>query len=485
MKKESVDVLIIGAGLSGIGAACHFRRNLPRKRIAILEGRQAMGGTWDLFRYPGVRSDSDMFTLGYSFKPWLDPKSIADGADIKTYIEVTAREYGVDKLVRFGHRCLRASWCTDAARWTVDVQRQDNGETLQIECSFLLGCTGYYNYAAGYTPEFKGTERFRGQIVHPQHWPQDLDYAGKRVVVIGSGATAVTLIPAMAEQCEHIVMLQRSPTYVSSVPRRDWMASRLLKLLPEKLAYRLLRTRNIGFQLLFYRLAKSRPRAVRRLLLQQAKKQLGDGFDMKHFSPRYNPWDERLCAVPGGDLFKALRRGKASVVTDQIVSFTEQGILLQSGQELPADIIITATGLDLQLLGGMTLTLDGHPVDMANTINYKGTMFRDIPNFAMVFGYTNASWTLKADLTIEYVIRLLKLMDKKRMGQVTPRLGGSDIGDEPFLDMQSGYFQRAIARLPKQGSKTPWKLHQNYALDLALLRYGDMEDGYMTFSNPY
>lgn len=484
MTTEYVDVLIIGAGLSGIGAACHLRNKLPKKSIAILEGRHAIGGTWDLFRYPGIRSDSDMYTLGYNFKPWTNPKAIADGPDIRDYIQETARENGVDKLVRFGHRSLKASWCTDKARWTVDVQRTDTGETFQMECSFLLGCTGYYNYEAGYTPEFKGRERFQGQIIHPQHWPEDLDYTGKRVVVIGSGATAVTLIPSMADTAAHVVMLQRSPSYVASVPLKDKLSNKLRRYLPEKLVYRMARTRNVGFQMFFYRLARAKPKAIRRLLLSQVRRQVGENFDMKHFSPKYNPWDERLCAVPDGDLFRCIRKGKASVVTDHIDTFTEKGILLKSGQELEADIIITATGLDLQLLGGMTMELDGQPLEFSQTMNYKGFMFRDVPNFGMVFGYTNASWTLKADITIEYLCRLLKLMDKKRMKQVTPRLADDSIQEEPFLDFQSGYVQRALPHLPRQGSKSPWKLHQNYALDLAMLRYGDVEDGVVTFSNP-
>lgn len=484
MTTEYVDVLIIGAGLSGIGAACHLSKKAPRKTFAILEGRDAIGGTWDLFRYPGIRSDSDMYTLGYNFKPWTNPKAIADGPDIRAYIQETAREYGVDKKVRFNHRSLKAAWCTDKARWTVDIQRTDTGETFQMECSFLLGCTGYYNYEHGYTPEFKGRERFQGQIIHPQHWPEDLDYAGKRVVVIGSGATAVTLIPSMADTAEHVVMLQRSPSYVATVPLKDKLSNKLRRYLPDKLVYRMARTRNVGFQMFFYKLARAKPKAIRRLLLAQVRRQVGDDFDMKHFSPKYNPWDERLCAVPNGDLFKSIRKGKASVVTDHIDTFTEKGILLQSGQELEADIIITATGLDLQLLGGMEMELDGKPQKFSETMNYKGFMFKDVPNFGMVFGYTNASWTLKADITLEYLCRLLKLMDKKGMKQVTPRLSDGDVHEEPFLDFQSGYVQRALPFLPRQGSKSPWKLYQNYAMDLAMLRYGEVDDGVMTFSNP-
>ena len=484
MTTEFVDVLIIGAGLSGIGAACHLKKQVPDKTFAILESRQAIGGTWDLFRYPGIRSDSDMYTLGYNFKPWTNPKAIADGPDIRAYIQETAQEYGVEKQVRFGHKSLKASWCTDRARWTVDVEKLDSGEIIQIESRFLLGCTGYYNYEAGYTPEFVGKDRFKGQLIHPQHWPEDLDYAGKKVVVIGSGATAVTLIPAMADKTAHITMLQRSPSYVATVPLRDKMSNKLRKYLPAKLVYRIARTRNVSFQMFFYKLARTKPKAIRRLLLAQVKRQVGDRFDMKHFSPKYNPWDERLCAVPDGDLFKAIREGKASVATDHIETFTENGIRLKSGQELEADIIITATGLDLQLMGGMALELDGTPLDMSQTMNYKGVMFRDVPNFAMVFGYTNASWTLKADITLEYVCRLIKLMDKKGMRQVTPRLTDRSVKELPFLDMSSGYVQRALSRMPKQGSQSPWKLHQNYAMDMAMLRYGEVDDGVVTFSNP-
>ncbi|MDY6920493.1 MAG: NAD(P)/FAD-dependent oxidoreductase [Pseudomonadota bacterium] len=484
MATDFVDVLIVGAGLSGIGAACHLQHKLPNKSYLILEGREAIGGTWDLFRYPGIRSDSDMYTLGYNFKPWNNPKAIADGPDIRSYIRETARENGVTRHIRFQHRAVKAAWDSNSARWTVDVKRTDTGETIQIQCRFFLGCTGYYNYQAGYTPEFPGRERFQGEIIHPQQWPEDLDYAGKQVVVIGSGATAVTLIPAMAEKTGHITMLQRSPTYVASVPLKDKLANKLRRYLPDKLVYRLARTRNVGFQMAFYKLARTRPKAIRRLLLAQVRRQVGDDFDMKHFSPHYNPWDERLCAVPNGDLFKAIRRGQASVVTDHIKTFTEQGIRLQSGQELKADIIITATGLDLQLLGGMQLEVDGQPFDLSQTMNYKGVMFQDLPNFAMVFGYTNASWTLKADLTCEYLCRLWQLMDKRGMRQVTPRLTDGDVHEEPFVDFQSGYIKRALDKLPKQGNKSPWKLHQNYALDMAMLRFGEVDDGVVTFSNP-
>ncbi|HEX4937330.1 MAG TPA: NAD(P)/FAD-dependent oxidoreductase [Candidatus Kapabacteria bacterium] len=484
MSIEYVDVLIIGAGLSGIGAACHLRRDCPNKTFAILEGRNAMGGTWDLFRYPGIRSDSDMYTLGYNFKPWTNPKAIADGASIRDYIRETAAEHKVDRKIRYGHKVIRADWSSDQAQWTVDILRTDSGDTLQMRCNFLLGCTGYYNYAAGFTPHFEGREQFKGTIIHPQHWPEDLDYSGKRVVVIGSGATAVTLVPAMTDKAAHVTMLQRSPSYVASVPLEDKLSNKLRRYLPEKLVYRMARTRNVGFQMGFFKLARSKPDTIKRLLLSQVKRQVGPNVDMAHFTPNYNPWDERLCAVPNGDLFKVIRKGKASVVTDHIERFTENGILLKSGKTLEADIIITATGLDLQLLGGTQLAVDGKPFEMSQTMNYKGVMFRDLPNFAMVFGYTNASWTLKADITCEYLCRLLKLMDRKGARQCTPRAKPGSVHEVPFLDMKSGYVQRALSRLPRQGSRAPWKLYQNYALDLAMLRFGKIEDDVLEFTRP-
>lgn len=484
MSTEHFDVLIIGAGLSGIGAACHLKRQCPHKTFALLEARDTLGGTWDLFRYPGIRSDSDMYTLGYSFKPWNNPKAIADGPSIRQYIADAAREYGIERKIRYGHKVIHAHWHSKDAIWVLDVRNSHSGETTQLSCNFIISCTGYYNYEAGYTPEFAGRERFQGPVIHPQHWPENLDYHGKNVVVIGSGATAVTLVPAMTDKAAHVTMLQRSPSYVASLPLEDTLSNNLRRYLPEKLVYRLARTRNVAFSLGFYRLAKARPKPIRRLLLSQVKRQLGPNADMKHWTPHYNPWDERLCAVPNGDLFKVIRNGKASVVTDHIEHFDETGIVLKSGQHLPADIIITATGLDLQMLGGATLSVDGTPFNLRDTMNYKGVMFRDLPNLGMVFGYTNASWTLKADITCEYICRLLKLMDKKGMRQVTPRNHDPALNEAPFVDMQSGYIQRALGKLPQQGSRAPWKLHQNYALDLANLRYGKLEDDCLAFSNP-
>jgi monooxygenase len=484
MAIQHFDVLIVGAGLSGIGAARHLQHQCPNKTYTILESRNAIGGTWDLFRYPGIRSDSDMYTLGYSFKPWTNPKAIADGASIRSYIQEAAREAGIDKHIRYGHKILSSSWSSDDAQWTVDVLQNDTGKTVKFTCNFLFMCTGYYNYDAGYTPHFEGRDRFKGQIIHPQHWPENLDYSGKKVVIIGSGATAVTLLPAMSDKAAHVTMLQRSPTYVVSIPEKDPIANSMRRFLPEKLVYRVTRAKNVSLTLGFFNLAKKRPKPIRRLLLAQVRAQLGKNVDMKHFTPDYNPWDERLCAVPDGDLFKTLRKGKGSVVTDHIDTFTETGIQLKSGQHLDADIIITATGLDLQILGGMQVKVDGKPVDMTQRLNYKGIMFEGLPNIAMIFGYTNASWTLKADISSEYVCRLLKTMDKKGMRQCTPRNTDPSVVPESFVDMRSGYIQRALAKLPKQGNKAPWKVYMNYFLDLPMLRYSTIEDGSMELSHP-
>ncbi len=484
MAATHVDVLIIGAGLSGIGAAYHLQKNCPGKTYTILEGRHAIGGTWDLFRYPGIRSDSDMYTLGYNFKPWTDySKVIADGHTIREYIQETARENGINRHIRFGHKVLNASWSTQDATWTVEVQKED-GSTTTFTCSFMISCTGYYNYEAGYTPEFPGIKKYKGTVIHPQKWPENLDYSGKKVVVIGSGATAVTLVPAMTDKAAHVTMLQRSPSYVASVPQNDIISQSLRRFLPEMVVYRMGRTRNVGIQMGVFNLSKSKPNVVKRLLLTQVRAQVGKDFDMKHFTPEYNPWDERLCAVPNGDLFKVLRKGKASVVTDHIDTFTAKGIKLKSGEELEADIIVTATGLDLQLMGGMQLTVDGKPFNAPQAMNYKGLMFENLPNLAMMFGYTNASWTLKSDISSEYVCRLLKYMDKKGLRQATPRNNDSSVTQEDFVAMRSGYIQRAAGKLPKQGSKAPWKVYMNYALDLAALRYKSVDDGIMEFSNP-
>ncbi|MBU0807868.1 MAG: NAD(P)/FAD-dependent oxidoreductase [Gammaproteobacteria bacterium] len=484
MSAEHLDVLIIGAGLSGIGAAYHLMTHCPGKRFAIFEGRPALGGTWDLFRYPGIRSDSDMFTLGYNFKPWTHPQAIADGPSIRRYIEETARENGIQEKIRFQHRVLKADWCSERAIWTLQVQRGEDAEPLKFSCQHLLMCTGYYRYEAGYTPEFKGREQFQGVFIHPQLWPEDFDYSGKNVVVIGSGATAVTLVPAMTDKAKHVTMLQRSPSYVVSLPQGDPLAAFLRRFLPQTWVYRLARTRNVAMQMAFYSLAKVWPSLVRKLLLGLAKRQLGADVDMRHFSPRYKPWDERVCVVPNGDLFTALREGKASVVTERIDGLTAKGIRLKTGEELPADVIISATGLELQLFGGMQVAVDGVPFEAAESMGYRGIMLRDLPNVAVVLGYTNASWTLKADLSSEYYCRLINHMDATGMRQCTPRDPARQVKEAPFLDLASGYIQRAAGKIPSQGDRAPWKLYQNYLLDLALLRYGKVEDDYLAFSSP-
>jgi len=490
---EHFDVMIVGAGLSGVGAACHLRQRHPRKSFVILEGRNAMGGTWDLFRYPGVRSDSDMYTLGYRFRPWRDAKAIADAPSILNYIRETAAEFGVDKEIRYGHRVRNASWSSADALWTVEAELRSNvapekspektfeKTTARFTCNFLYLCTGYYDYEAGYTPDWTGVKRFRGQILHPQKWPENLDYKGKRVVVIGSGATAVTLVPAMAERAAHVTMLQRSPTYVVSRPAEDKVANSLRSVLPARAAYVLTRWKNVLLQLFFYNLARSRPEVFKRMLARGVRNHVGAQYDLKHFTPQYNPWDQRLCLVPDSDLFNAIRDGRATVVTDQIETFTERGLQLKSGEHLDADIIVTATGLVLKLMSGLQLTVDGAPVDLSKTFTYKGMMYSDVPNVASAFGYTNASWTLKCDLTAEYVCRLLKHMDQHGYAQCTPRVNDPEFTAEPAIDFNSGYVLRALHTLPQQGSKTPWRVHQNYVKDLSMLRFGCVDDGTMEF----
>jgi cation diffusion facilitator CzcD-associated flavoprotein CzcO len=482
MPTDHVDVLIIGAGLSGIGAACHLTMQSPARSYAILEGREAIGGTWDLFRYPGIRSDSDMYTLGYIFRPWSEAKAIADGASILNYIRETADAYHVTEKIRFNHKVRRADWNSQTATWTVEAETGPTGAISRFTCNFLFACSGYYDYAAGYTPDFPGTGDFRGRIVHPQHWPADLDTAGKNIVVIGSGATAVTLVPALAETAAQVTMLQRSPTYIASRPSEDAFANRLRRTLPAGLAYAITRWRNVGWQLFFYRMARRKPAEVKRQLIALVRGELGPDYDVAtHFTPRYNPWDQRLCLVPDSDLFRAMRAGRACVVTDTIERFTETGIRLASGAALHADIIVTATGLKMQLLSGMAISIDGERVDMSKRMAYKGMMFGDVPNLATAFGYTNASWTLKADLTCAYVCRLLNHMAARGYDICTPKSDPA-VAEAPFLDFTSGYVQRAIDHLPRQGTATPWKVHQNYALDMLALRFGKLNDGTMVFS---
>ena len=476
---EHFDVLIVGAGLSGIGAAAHLQMECAGKSFAILEGRAAMGGTWDLFRYPGIRSDSDMFTLGYRFRPWTDPKAIADGPAILEYIRETAKEFKLEDTIRYNHRVQKAAWSTADALWTIEAEV---GETkVNLTCNFLYFCTGYYDYDQGYTPDFAGMENFRGRIVHPQKWTDDIDYDGKKVVVIGSGATAVTLVPALAEKAAHVTMLQRSPTYVVSRPAQDKIANFLRNYLPSKIAYALSRWKNVLLGMFFYNFARQRPESMKRLVAKGVKKQIGAELAEKHFNPTYNPWDQRLCLVPDSDLFRAISDKKASVVTDHIETFTPNGIKLKSGEHLEADIIVTATGLVMKIMAGMTLEVDGETVDLSKTMTYKGMMYSDIPNAASALGYTNASWTLKCDLTAQYVCRMLNFMDANGYAICTPRLKDPTVEPIPVVDFNSGYIQRAIQTLPSQGSKHPWRLHQNYVKDLRMLRYGNLEDGTMEF----
>jgi cation diffusion facilitator CzcD-associated flavoprotein CzcO/acetyl esterase/lipase len=480
---EELDVCIVGAGLSGIGAAVHLQQRLPQQRWAILEAREAIGGTWDLFRYPGIRSDSDMHTLGYAFKPWRAAEAIADGPSIRRYVRETADEHGITPRVRFGHRVLRADWSSEQARWLLELEvaGPDGPQRRRLAARFLWMCAGYYSYAGGHRPAFPGEERYRGTLVHPQQWPRELDWGGRQVVVIGSGATAVTLVPELAKAAAHVTMLQRSPTWIVARPGRDAVAQALGRVLPAMWAYRLVRTRNILLQQVFYRLARRWPQAVGRHLLAMAAKALPAGYDLRHFTPAYKPWDQRVCLVPDGDLFRAIRRGQASVATGTIETFTERGIRLHGGEEIPADIVVTATGLRLNLLGDVQLAVDGRPVDLAQALVYKGLMFSGVPNLVSTFGYTNASWTLKADLTAGWTCRLLAHMARHGWRQVVPvRTPG--LTEQPFLDFSSGYVQRAVALLPKQGTRKPWRLDQNYLLDLLNLRWSRLEDGALRFS---
>jgi monooxygenase len=482
MLPEHVDVLIVGAGLSGIGAACHLQASCPRKSYAILEARDRIGGTWDLFRYPGIRSDSDMYTLGYAFRPWREAKSIADGSSILSYVRQTASDHGIEQKIHFHHRVTRALWSSEDARWAVEAELGDTGETVSISCSFLLMCSGYYRYDEGYTPQFEGLESFAGQIVHPQEWTDEIDYENKRVVVIGSGATAVTLVPALAERAEHVTMLQRSPSYIVSLPAEDPIAKRLRGILPERVTYPIVRWKNVLLTLLSFQLSRRRPQLIKKLIRKGLEKRLPPGYDIDtHFSPRYNPWDQRMCLVPDGDLFEALNSGRAAMVTDRVAHFTERGIRLESGAELEADLVVTATGLNLIPLGGMQLVVDGSEISISKTMSYKGMMLSGVPNMAVTFGYTNASWTLKADLTCAYVCRLLNHMNERGYAVCVPREDPA-MPASPFIDFSSGYVLRAIDQFPRQGAQAPWRLYQNYALDVVALRYGGIEDGTMKFS---
>ena len=482
MSIEQVDTLIVGAGLSGIGSAVHLRQGLPQQSVWILEARERLGGTWDLFRYPGIRSDSDMHTLGYSFKPWTGAKAIADGPSILQYVQETAQEFGVLPLIRFGHQVLSANWDSAAARWQLVVKRLADDTVLQVQCRFLLMCSGYYNYAHGYTPALPGMDSFKGPVVHPQHWPPGLDYRGRQVVVIGSGATAMTLVPEMAKLAANVTLLQRSPTYVVSRPSRDAIADGLRRVLPAKIAYALTRWKNVLTGLFYFTLARRHPDLAKTRILQGAAQALPAGYPLDpHFTPTYKPWDQRICLLPDADLFGAISQGRARMVTDTIEMIEPQGIRLHSGEFLQADVIVTATGLDLLGFGGMQIAVDGRPLEVAKCLSYKGMMLNGVPNFAYVFGYTNASWTLKSDLTGQYVLRLLRHMRRKGLGSVMPQLNDATVQPEPWVDFSSGYFQRAMDRFPKQGSKKPWRLYQNYVRDLLALRWSALEDGVLQF----
>jgi cation diffusion facilitator CzcD-associated flavoprotein CzcO len=486
MTHEHFDVIIIGAGLSGIGAACHLQRLCPGKRYLILESREDMGGTWDLFRYPGIRSDSDMHTLGYNFKPWVAEKAIAEGPAILEYIHEAARENQVEKNIRYRQRMTRARWSSADATWRVTAEDQGQGSATEITCNFLLMCAGYYRYREGFTPDFPGRELFRGTIVHPQLWPEDLDYRGKQVVIIGSGATAVTLLPAMAEDAAHVTMLQRSPTYMFSWPFRDAVATTLRRFLPERWAYAITRWKNITAQAWVYRKSRTDPEAVRKRLLDGIRQELGTDYDIEtDFTPSYKPWDQRLCLVPDSDLFESLKSGKSSIVTDQIERITENGILLRSGRELAADIIVTATGLNMVAMGEAEFEVDGVPVNFADTWTYKGIMYSGVPNLISTFGYINASWTLRADLSSEYFCRLLNHMDATGAQQVMPALRAedADMPARPWIDdFSSGYMRRAMHLFPKQGDREPWVNTQDYRRDKKLLRDASFDDGVLVFS---
>ena len=483
MSHEHVNVLVVGAGISGICAGYYLQDRCPGKTYAILEARGSLGGTWDLFRYPGIRSDSDMYTLGFRFRPWPDAKAIADGPAILEYLRETAAMYGIDRRIRYHHTVVSADWSSGDARWTVEAERTDTGERVAITCDFLYVCSGYYSYDEPYMPHFEGSERFRGPIVHPQHWSDDVDYDGKRVVVIGSGATAVTLVPAMAERAEHVTMLQRSPSYVVSRPGEDPIARWLRRYLPQRAVYPLVRWKNVLLTMLSFQLSRRRPEVAKKLIRKGVEMHLPADYPIDpHFTPRYNPWDQRLCLVPDADLFDAIRSGRASIVTDRVERFTETGIELASGAELEADLIVPATGLNLVAVGGISYSLDGDPIRLPDHVAYKGMMLSDVPNLAYAVGYTNASWTLKCELTAEYVVRVLNHMDEHGHAAATPRIRDESIQREPIIDFSSGYVQRRIKEFPTQGARTPWRLHQNYALDLVSLRFGRVDDGTLEFS---
>lgn len=485
MQNTHFDVLIIGAGISGVSAAYYLQTECPTKSYAILEGRHTLGGTWDLFKYPGIRSDSDMYTLGFAFKPWTNPKAIADGPAIMEYLNETVDEFDIRRRIQYNKMVLNASWSSETALWTLEVKDKANHQSLTYTCNFLSMCSGYYNYEEGYTPNFEGIEHFEGKIIHPQKWPEDLKYDNQKIVVIGSGATAVTLIPELAKKAEHVTMLQRSPTFVVSAPDVDKLAVFTNKIFPKKLAYSLNRWRKILMQRFSFWVARKYPKTMKKLLIGGVQKELGEDYDVKtHFTPSYNPWDQRICLVPNGDMFESIKAKTSSVVTDHIDTFTPNGIQLKSGKTLEADIVVTATGLNLKLLGGIQFTVDGQPIDLSKTISYRAMMFSDIPNLSLAFGYTNASWTLKCDLSNQYVCRLLNYMDENGYKKCMPVQNDPNLEVEDWLDFSSGYIRRVIHTLPKQGTKKPWRLDQNYMVDRKMIGKAELNDGVMEFSAP-
>jgi len=478
---DDQDVIIIGAGVSGIAAGYHLQKRCPNKRYCILEARRAVGGTWDLFRYPGIRSDSDMNTFGYAFRPWTGGKVFASGSDIKSYVEETAKAYGIDRHIHFGQKVVGADWDSNTARWTLTVADTADGSQQKVRCQHVVMAVGYYHYGSGYMPDFPGIERFGGDIIHPQQWEPHYDYAGKTVVVIGSGATAVTLVPAMAEKTRHITMLQRSPTYISALPSVDATAVFLRRFLPDRLVYRLTRARNILMTILFFALSQAFPDFVRASVRKKTIERLGDDYPVDtHFKPRYNPWDERFCLAPDGDFFDVIKSGKASVVTDHIDSFEDDGIRLTSGEKLQADLVVPATGLRVQLFGGIAITVDGQPFVASQSFSYRGMMFTGLPNTAVMIGYTNASWTLKVDLTAERICRMINYMDRHGLDACVPD-APDGLDPAPILNLASGYLKRAESVMPKQGDVHPWRTYHNYIQDMLSIRYGAINDGAIRF----
>lgn len=485
MTKKHFDVLIIGAGISGISAAYHIQTNNPNKTFALLERRSNIGGTWDLFKYPGIRSDSDMYTMGFHFRPWTKQRSLALGSTIMEYLNETVDEFAIREKIRFGQHVKEASWSSDEALWTIITHNDDTGEKEVYTCNFLFSCSGYYNYDEGYTPDFKGWDRFKGRIVHPQKWTEDIDYDNKRVLLIGSGATAITLVPELSKKAKHVTMIQRSPTYLLSLPTEDKMAIWLNKTIPIKWAYKITRWKHIRLGRFWYWFSRKFPELMKKMIKKGIKKELGEDFDVEtHFTPTYDPWDQRLCFVADNDLYDALNEKKASIVTDHIETFTEKGILMKSGTELEGDLIVTATGLNLIFLGGVELKVNGEPVDFSEKLSYRRMMFSDIPNLAQSFGYTNASWTLGCDLTSQYVSQLLNYMDEKGYAQCCPRVKNPDMELKPWLDFQPGYIKRKLHELPKQGNEEPWIVKQNYLYDRKSIKKGEIEDGVLEFSSP-